>query len=128
MYATIEFKGKQYKAEKDVVLTVDAKDLVNVFSGELDGQGYAIMNMKLPGGWAGHAMFTSNTGTIRNIAFINIIGTKVNTHSGIIGDNKGLIENIYVDYEFNSNGTNYGFGGSLLGYSGSVWRLCSCEI
>ena len=26
MYATIEFKGKQYKAEKDVVLTVDKID------------------------------------------------------------------------------------------------------
>ena len=26
MYATIEFKGKQYKAEKDVVLTVDKLD------------------------------------------------------------------------------------------------------
>ena len=26
MYATIEFKGKQYKAEKDAVLTVDSID------------------------------------------------------------------------------------------------------
>ena len=26
MYATIEFKGKQYKAEKDIVLTVDKLD------------------------------------------------------------------------------------------------------
>lgn len=26
MYATIEFKGKQYKAEKDVILTVDKLD------------------------------------------------------------------------------------------------------
>ncbi len=26
MYATIEFKGKQYKAEKDLVLTVDKLD------------------------------------------------------------------------------------------------------
>ncbi len=29
MYATIEFKGKQYKAEKDVVLTVDKLDAEN---------------------------------------------------------------------------------------------------
>jgi len=29
MYATIEFKGKQYKAEKDVVLTVDKLNAEN---------------------------------------------------------------------------------------------------
>ena len=36
MYATIEFKGKQYKAEKDVVLTVDKLDAEKVSKIDID--------------------------------------------------------------------------------------------
>ncbi len=76
----------------------DATYLVNEFYGVLDGQGHKILNAKLPGGWAGHAMISKNFGIIKNIAFINLTGNKVSTDLGIVATNKAVIENLYVDY------------------------------
>ena len=118
----IDFNG-------DFVAGADATNLVATFSGELDGQGYAILNMKLPGGWNGHSLFNVNTGTIKNIAFLNTIGPTINTNSGIIADNKGLIENVYVDYIFNADGREYGFAGTLSGYAGiGITRNCITNV
>ena len=84
--------------EGGFIAGADAKALVANFSGIIDGQGHQIKNAKLPGGWAGHCMITTNTGTIKNIAFINLNGNPVSTNIGIVVTNKGIIENLYVDY------------------------------
>jgi len=118
----IDFKG-------EYVAKVDATALVATFSGELDGQGYAIYNMSLPGGWNGHSLFNVNTGTIKNIAFINVVNSPICTNSGIIGDNKGLIENVYVDFVIKTDGREYGFSGVIAGYSGiGVMRNCVTNL
>ena len=118
----IDFKG-------EFVAKTDATSLVATFSGELDGQGYAIYNMVLPGGWNGHALFNVNTGTIKNISFMNVINSKVCTNTGIIGDNKGLIENVYADFVIRTDGREYGFSGVIAGYAGiGIMRNCITNL
>ena len=118
----IDFKGEFFAK-------TDATALVATFSGEFDGQGYAIYNAKLPGGWNGHSLFNVNTGTIKNVAFINTLNSPVCTNTGIIGDNKGLIENVYVDFVVATDGREYGFSGVVAGYSGiGVMKNCITNI
>lgn len=94
------------------------KVLVDTFSGILDGQGYVIKNGQIPGGWLHHYVFGDLSGTIENIAFINIYGPEITTNTAIVNDNKGTIQNVYVDYVIRTNGTDYGFAGTIAGYAG----------
>ena len=94
--------------------------LCSDFTGELLGQGYSVSNGTLPGGWAHHVLISNNKGTIKDIAFINIISNQVCTNTALIGENYGVIENVYVDMVVNSNGTNYtATAAPLLSYSGT---------
>lgn len=74
------------------------------FSGSIDGKGHKIANLVLGDGWNG-GIFTTLTGTIKNVAFVNISSATTNSH-GLVGEfsNGGLIENCYVDYVFKANG------------------------
>ena len=86
------------------------------FSGILDGQGYAIKN----GYIASDANYRSVLGdtaagaVIKNIAFLNILGPTTLCHTAIVDENKGTMENIYVDWkirEFTAiNNPAYGAG------------------
>ncbi len=103
--------------------------LLDNFSGVFDGDGYSIMNAVLPGSWAGHSLIGNLSGTFKNISFINLIGTNVCTNSAIISDNKGLIENVYVDFVIRTDGREYGFAGVIAGYAGiGEMRNCITNI
>ena len=86
------------------------------FNGVIDGQGHQIKNAKIPGGWAGHAMISYNQGIIRNIAFINLQSSTTSTNLGIVATNRGIMENLYVDYVLLS-GTHGDFNGVLASFA-----------
>ena len=115
--------------ENGFITGKDAAYLATEFTGELDGQGYKILNAKLPGGWAGHGMFSYNKGTIKNIAFINLLGSKVTTNVGIVATNKGIIENLYVDYVVQT-GTHGDYNGTIasIADNGSEIRNCIVNV
>lgn len=72
------------------------------FSGTIDGQGHKIENMLLGDGWAG-GVFTWYSGTIKNVAFVNV--TQASSMHGLVGAiTGGKFENVYVDYVISSNG------------------------
>ena len=91
--------------------------LCKEFSGELDGQGHIVKNAWMPSGWAQPSAFGKNTGTIKNIGFINIHGGNLCTDTAIIGDNFGLVDNVFVDWVMETNGQEYGFAGVIVGYT-----------
>lgn len=75
------------------------------FSGVLDGRGYKVSNFWLPGGWANGGLFNQMTGTVKNIAFVNVYGPDGGGNvSGLFQTISGgaVIENVYLDYEVQS--------------------------
>ena len=81
------------------------------FTGTLDGQGHKISNFYVGNGWGGGFFFAMN-GTIRNIAFVNVNSPSVteNTANGLFAtlDGGAVLENVYIDYVFNANGSAIG--------------------
>ncbi len=94
---------------------IDGVPLGN-FSGTLDGNGYKISNGWLPGGWT-KGLFGTVTGTIQNIAFINVysVGTNGAYQTGLVGALTGgaHINNVYLDFIITGNG-----GTPADGYTG----------
>ncbi len=94
------------------------------FTGTLDGQGHKIANFYVGNGWQG-GFFFSMKGTIRNIAFVNVNSPSAtaNTANGLFAtlDGGAVLENVYIDYVFNANGsaigtdTNYVAAGPVCG-------------
>ncbi len=80
---------------------VGAAGIIDVdFSGVIDGKGYTIKNFKLTNG----SMFkTYNYGTIKNIGFDFTLVNTTDTNCGIVYENRGILENIYLDV--NATGT-----------------------
>ncbi|PWM70376.1 MAG: hypothetical protein DBX59_11005 [Bacillota bacterium] len=79
------------------------------FIGTLDGRGHVISNVnKLANGNGTHGMFGRISGTIKNIGFVNVVGsynnTNTNTNQNLWGrfpllgtiNSNGLVENVYV--------------------------------
>ena len=81
------------------------------FTGTLDGQGHKIANFWVGNGWSGGFFFAMN-GTIRNIAFVNVNSSAAtaNTANGLFAtlDKGAVLENVYIDYVFNANGSAIG--------------------
>ncbi|MBA2662629.1 MAG: Ig-like domain-containing protein [Bradymonadaceae bacterium] len=90
------------------------------FSGVFDGNFRRISNLSIPGGAENSAMFTDSTGTIRQIGLLNYIAGGGGRTAGLVGLNKGLIENSFVTGSFSSNGT----GGGLVGRNEGTIRNC----
>lgn len=105
----------------------DNSAIANEFTGVLDGQGYTVSNAWLIGGWAHSAPFGLNRGTIKNIGFLNIHSTSVNTNSALISDNQGLIENVYLDFIIESE-TKYGDAAGTLAYYSSTGIIRNCIV
>lgn len=99
--ANIDFGYKTFRLTSEVSATG--------FIGVLDGRGHTISNInKLAYGNACHAMFGKIAGTIKNIGFINVIGTYSQWSGGGLWDRfpligslyaGGVIENVYVKGE-----------------------------
>lgn len=120
----IDFKGEYLSYDSSHVLA-------STFDGVLDGQGYAIYNGKINGGWTCHSAFGTLTGTIKNIAFLNTISSSVITNNALIADNKGLVENVYVDWIVSYDNVERAgaFGGVIVGYAGiGVMQNCITNL
>lgn len=76
------------------------------FRGILDGKGYTLKNFELnynggsDNGWNAY-LFNSNAGTIKNIKLIMSAKDTPNNILALIKDNRGVLENIYVDFTLN---------------------------
>jgi len=62
---------------------------ISTFSGTLNGANYTISGLQVVGSW-----IASNTGTLENLQFSNVLVTASGTNSGIIGQNSGTVSNI----------------------------------
>ncbi len=93
------------------------------FSGVLDGQGYMITGFRL--GHSGEAndsaMFLTNSGTIKNIGFRFSLVTANSGHTGLVRDNTGTIENVFVDVTFDARSWATG---TIAGISTGTIRNC----
>ncbi len=72
-----------------------ANSIIDVdFNGVIDGKGYTIKNFKLTNG----SMFTTyNYGTIKNIGFDYTLENTSAANTGIVYENRGILENIYLN-------------------------------
>lgn len=75
------------------------KPLFDVFTGVIDGRGHKVSNaVAHPSGW-NQGMFTEMKGVVRDIALINFYTEAGNAaNNGVFGNVKGLVENVYLDY------------------------------
>ena len=97
-----------YRADGNFVLTADlvlSGDFTPIFnfSGVLDGQGHTISNLSITAtsSLTSVAFVVSNGGTIKNLGFIDVTVTGINTSktnwaAAIATQNTGIIDSCYV--------------------------------
>lgn len=95
------------------------------FSGVLDGQGYSITNFTMTGSGENIGFFTTNSGTIKNVTFSDLIFSvnKDSTyHAGVIaGKNTGTIESCTIsDASLNYNLVRSATNSTVNSYAGGV--------
>ena len=120
--------GKYYKLANDITLTSDWVPIVS-FSGTLDGGGYTISGLNVPGS------STPNLGGIVNslkagatIKYLNVIGSVTSNFvsnprvGGIVGINEGTVENCTFSGSVTGgeiNNSNNGAIGGIVGLNQS---------
>ncbi len=92
-------------------------------TGTLDGQGHTISGFRL-----GHSlpnydstMFLTNSGTIKNIGFSFTLATANSAYTGLVRENTGTLENVFVDVTANVRSWSTG---ALAGISTGTVRNC----
>ena len=87
----IDLEGKQWTM-------IGSED--NPFEGVLNGNGYAIKNLKYSGGETAIGLISCSTGVIKNLgiegAIVEATGYMTDNVGSIVGMNKGIIENSYA--------------------------------
>ena len=99
-------------------------DTIDVFTGVLDGKGYAIKNLTISARdikdqynvyrEGASNLIADNNGTIKNL-YIQATMANVNNYVGVVGINDGVVENLYVDITLTGNMT-----GNLAQKNGSI--------
>ena len=81
------------------------KPIFDVFTGVIDGRGHKVSNaVAHPSGWF-QGMFTEMQGVVRDIALVNFYTeTSKAAGNGVFGNVKGLVENVYLDYDVRFSG------------------------
>lgn len=95
------------------------------FSGVLDGQGYSITNFTMNGSGENIGFFTTNSGTIKNVTFSDLIfsvNKDSSYHAGVItGTNTGTMENCKVsDVSLTYTLARSAQSGSVTSYVGGL--------
>ncbi len=97
------------------------------FRGVLDGQGHIISDFRL--GHSGSdntsAMFLKNSGVIRNMGFIYTLTTANSAHTGLVYDNVGVVENVFVDVTVNARSWSTG---TIAGINTGTVRNCIAVV
>lgn len=132
--ADIDFEG-------DVFRLTDEESSVG-FIGTLDGRGHSISNVcKLANGNGRNGMFGRISGTIKNVAFLNVVGSYNNTNTdasmnlwtrmSILGSVKqnGVVKDVYVLAQRTQLMDNV-WGQGVIGgyYTGGTVNNLVCEI
>ena len=104
--------SKNYQLATDINLT-KAWVPIPVFSGTLDGKGFKVNGLVINTSAANNGLTGTNTGTIKNIQFLNVnCTTNANTFGIISGTlNAGLIQNVIVSGILTSNSATDTLGG-----------------
>ncbi len=103
--------------------------VVKSFTGTLDGQGHKISNFEIKFGLNTaendyiSVIFENNSGTIQNIAFDYTLGTANNSNVGLIMQNDGTIQNVYVNVNFKAYQWTTG---AIAGINGSTGTIQNC--
>lgn len=109
------------------------------FSGLLDGQGYSISNFTMTGSGENIGFFTTNSGTIKNVTFSDLVFSvnKDSTyHAGVIaGTNTGSMENCKVSdvsltYTLIKSAVSYtvlSYVGGLTGTNNGTIKDCTFQ-
>ena len=90
------------------------------FTGEFDGQGYAISNFKITTGRQYVGLFGYNKGVIKNLGVENFTvnvsyGGNVFYAGGLVGYNSGDILNSYATGDVSATAYKYAYAGGLVG-------------
>ncbi len=100
--------------------------VIKSFTGTLDGQGHKISNFEIKYGQNAAAddyisvLFENNSGTIQNIAFDYTLGTANNGNVGLIMQNDGTIQNVYVNVNFKAYQWTTGAIAAINGGTGQI--------
>lgn len=109
-----------YKLKNDIDLQnikwIPIGNEAHPFEGNLDGDGYKILNLKLNTDERFSGLFGVSEGTISNLDLINVNVTGGQETSSLVGRNLGLIKEIYVTGDIKGSS----FVGGLVGSNGGI--------
>lgn len=94
----------------------DGESIASEFGGFIDGQNHVLKNMKLTDGNKG-GLFARFSGTIKNVAFVNVTGQSANNVGGLFYEmyGSGLLQNVYLDYVMQGSGSAVNKAGPIAG-------------
>lgn len=108
-----------YKLKNDINLQniewISIGNETHPFKGNLDGDGYKILNLKLNTDERFSGLFGVSEGTISNLDLINVNVTGGQETGSLVGRNLGLIKEIYVTGEIKGSSEVGGLVGSNAG-------------
>ncbi len=103
-----------------------------LFTGTLDGQGYAIKNFHIRGTGAADEyrgyVFKSNSGTIKNLRLEYAQWNALNNYGGFIGTNTGTVSNVYARTIYNSVSGTYTYLGAIVAENKGMVENCIANI
>ncbi len=99
--------------------------VIQSFTGTLDGKGYSIKNFEIKYGGTEYksVLFENNSGTIKNLGVEYTLGTANSSNVGLIERNDGTIENLFVKVNFKAYQWTTGAIAAINGGTGIV-RNC----
>lgn len=103
--------SKNYKIVNDITLT-GSWIPIPTFSGSIDGQGYKVSNLTITSATTNDGWVNTNSGTIKNIRFLNV-NCNTSAPFGVVAgkNNGGTIQNIVVSGTVTSTNINDVLGG-----------------
>jgi len=117
--------SKYYKIIADITLTNNWTP-IPAFSGSLDGQGYKVTGMTINTTTANDGFINTNTGTIKNIQFLNVNCTTSAAFGVIAGKNNGgTLQNLTVSGTVTSTNTGDVLGG-ITGELATAGKVTQC--
>jgi hypothetical protein len=117
---------KYYQLTADINITMPWLPIRN-FSGSIDGKGFKVNNLGLNTTIANSGFIGTNTGTVKNIQFLNVnFTTTTNTLGVVTGTNRGgTLQNIIVSGAVTSTNTGDTLGG-IAGVLTNGGKITQC--
>ena len=119
--------AKNYKLIADITVA-NAWTAIPTFSGSIDGDGNAVNSLNMTTTVANDGFINTNTGTIKNIRFLNVNCTTSAAFGVVAGKNNGgTIQNVVVSGTVTSTNTGDVLGGIAgeLAAGGKITQCCT---